>query len=218
MAQYSDSLFPDANIAVQASPTSQLPDNSIRLAVDARSQAIQQTTSSSLTRSFKGNYLTTVAHNAAITDAHFHYAGDEDIDSAGESEVSSADSADDDHPHDAQSTLLAMDIDDQRDPTELRSHALTWGIHIDPTFNLTVCLDCGVAVPWKQAYGSRTRYMRIQPYLDSTPIRERISYINIKCKSRTKYAQNVHWKCLRVFGCHNIPVGERENIHLCIHF
>lgn len=157
MAQYSDSLFPDANIAVQASPTSQLPDNSIRLAVDARSQAIQQTTSSSLTRSFKGNYLTTVAHNAAITDAHFHYAGDEDIDSAGESEVSSADSADDDHPHDAQSTLLAMDIDDQRDPTELRSHALTWGIHIDPTFNLTVCLDCGVAVPWKQAYGHRRR-------------------------------------------------------------
>ncbi|KAG1855081.1 hypothetical protein C8R48DRAFT_776482 [Suillus tomentosus] len=157
MAQYSDSPFPDTNIAVLPSPTSQPPDNSICLAVDARSQEIQQTTSSSLTRSFKGNYLTTVAHNAAIADTHFHYAGDEDIDSTGESDVSLADSGDDDDPNVAHDTLSAMDIEEQCDPTELRSQALTWGIHVDPTFNLTVCLDCGVAIPWEQVYGHRRK-------------------------------------------------------------
>ncbi|KAG1720862.1 uncharacterized protein EDB91DRAFT_1088677 [Suillus paluster] len=148
-----DSLCPHPDMDVDPSPAPEPPVNSIRAAVEARSHTLHQTASSSLTRFFKGNALTSVAHDVVTVGADLRLAEahDEDVDSGSEDDIAPDDSGDDDDG------LPAMDVDTESDPAELRAHAHAWGIHVDPTFNLTVCLDCAVAIPWEQAYGHRRR-------------------------------------------------------------
>ncbi|KAG1777584.1 hypothetical protein EV702DRAFT_1045327 [Suillus placidus] len=135
-----DSLVPHPEMDIDPLPTPELPVNPICAAVGAHSQMLHQTKSSSLTRFFQGRALTSVAHDGGIAISRPE-AHDGDVDSASEEDIGS------DYSEDNDVDLSAMDVDTESDPVELRAHARSWGIHVDPIFNLTICLDCAVAIP-----------------------------------------------------------------------
>jgi hypothetical protein len=94
-----------------------------------------------------------VTYSIATVDTESGCLEDEEVDSACESDSLSGDSGDDSPGGGS----LAMDIDNNAHPEELRVCICAWGIHIDPTFNLTICLDYGIAIPWDLAHSHRYR-------------------------------------------------------------
>lgn len=148
-------LLQDTEIDAEPLPTTHPPVNSICAAVDTRSHALHQATSFSLTRTFNGTSLTTVGHTATNPGTQIHCADYQELDSAGESDIGPVDSGDDDDPNDPHDADPSMDIDKDSGPAELGAFACTWGIHVEPKFKLTVCLDCGISIPWEHVYGHR---------------------------------------------------------------
>jgi hypothetical protein len=141
-------IVPQSAMDVDPPPTPELPVNLLHAAIEARSHKIHQSESSSLTRVFEGRALTSVAHSVAMIHTEIGCPEDEGVDSVSEDDPLSDDSGDD--SPDRGSSV--MDVDDDANPEELRVHIRAWGIHVDPTFNLTICLDCGIAIPWDLAH------------------------------------------------------------------
>jgi hypothetical protein len=137
----------------------------LRTELDARTELIHTSTFSleppiSITRIFQGNALTSVQYDAELPSRkefdHDALADEEsdgvsDGDSVGDDNVS-GDELGDDGFH-----TLEMPVDVEGDKCELLARALHWGILVDPTYNLTICIDCGVAIPWRHAHGHQRR-------------------------------------------------------------
>jgi hypothetical protein len=145
--------LPHSAMDVDPAPPPDLPVNLLQAAVESRSQKVHQSGSSSLTRVFKGRALTSVAHSVANVDTKSGCLDDEEVDSPCDADSLSGDSGDES----PDGGSLAMDVDDDAHPEELRVRVRAWGIHVDPTFNLTICLDCGIAIPWDLARSHRNR-------------------------------------------------------------
>ncbi|KAG1744239.1 hypothetical protein EDB19DRAFT_1827120 [Suillus lakei] len=150
-------LMDPHSLCNNTSPVTKLPATSIHAAIQACAHISLEVTSThgkifSLTHSFKGDALLNVNHSTPITVAKVSQIDDDPFEPNSDSDGDESDEEETD-AHDNHDMMAPMDLNSPSDLADPLSCINQCSIHVDPIFNLTICLDCAIAILWHKMWG-----------------------------------------------------------------